>query len=255
MSRRKPVHKINRYGLSRHIPAATALEVRRRCGFGCVICGSIIYTYHHIEPPFDQAKEHNPANIVLLCGGCHTRATKGLLSSDTIKKASRYPKCLEQGFSHVSLDVGEQFPVILLGNSSFVGNPTIIRAFGEPLFIVEPPEEPGTPFRISAAFYDRLGKEVCRIVQNEWQGLTSNWDITNVGREIAVRGAHGQIALQMRLDPPNRLIIENLDMCYKGFRITVEGGGQVTTYLPDGSMWFRLDRAIAVSNDAVIVIE
>jgi hypothetical protein len=249
------MRKINNYGLSRNIPDPVKREVRQRCGFGCVICGSIIYTYHHIEPPFDQAKVHNPENIVLLCGDCHTRATKGLLSSDTIKKASRNPKCLEQGFSHFPLDVGEQFPVILLGNSTFVGNPTIIRAFGKPLFIVEPPEESGSPFRISAAFYDRLGNEVCRIVQNELQGLTSNWDITNVGRKISVRRAHRQIALQMRSDPPNRLIIENLDMFYKGFRITVEGGGQVTTYLPDGSMWFRLDRPIFVSNDAVIVIE
>ncbi len=255
MSRRRLARQTNRYGLSRHIPGPIARKVRQRCGFGCVICGSIIYTYHHIDPPFNQAQEHNPENIVLLCGSCHTRATKGLLSSDSIKRAAENPECLKQGFSHIPLDIGDHFPVVLIGNSTFVGNPTIIRAFRKPLFTVGPPEEPRGPFRISATFYDRLGKEACRIAKNEWQGLISNWDITSTGREITIRRAHRQIALKMRLDPPNQLIIKNLDMSYKGFRIAIEDNGQVATYLPNGTEWFRLNGATFIGNDAVIVIE
>lgn len=246
--------QVNQYGLSRYIPAPIAKKVRKRCGFGCVVCGSIIYQYHHFDPPFNQAREHNPEGITLLCGDCHIRADKKLLSDITIRKAAKKPKCLEQGFSHFPLDVGERFPVVLLGNSTLTGNPTIIRAFGKRLFAIDKPEEPGGPFRISAMFYDREGNEACRIVRNEWQGLASNWDITCIGTEFTVRRAYREIALRMRSSPPDELVIDRLDMFYKGFRIVVEADGRTTTYLPDGRMWFQLNGAVLTGNNAVIVI-
>ncbi len=254
-SRRESLRQVNRYGLSRRIPAPIAREVRQRCGFGCVVCGFFIYTYHHFDPPFPQAREHNPKGITLLCTRCHDNATKKLLSNDTIKKAVIAPKCLEHGFSHFPLEVGKHFPVILLGNSTFVGNPTIIRAFGTRLFGVDKPERPSGPYRISARFYDREGHEACRIVENEWQGLASSWDITSVGNEFTIRRAHGEIALQMHPNPPDALVIDRLNMIYRSFRIVVEADGRTTTFLPDGRMWFQLNGAVLTGNDAVIVIE
>jgi hypothetical protein len=255
MSKHHSLKQINRYGLSRNIPSPIKREVRKKCGFGCVVCGSIIIDYHHFDPPFSLAKFHNPNGIALLCGGCHTKVTRGVLSNDTVAKAARKPKCLEQGFSHFPLDVGEQFPLVLLGNSTFIGNPTIIRAFGNRLFAIDKPEEIGSPFRISAVFYDRNGIEACRLIENEWKGLASNWDITSKGNAITVHRAHGEIAHKMRTNPPDKLVIERLDLFYKGFRIVVKTNGQTTTYLPDGRMWFQLDGATFIGNDAVIVID
>jgi len=255
MSKRELSSRFNQYGLSRHIPAPIAKEIRQRCGFGCVICGSMIYTYHHVDPPFEEARKHDPQSIVLLCGDCHARATKKVLSNDTIRKAANNPKCLEKGFSHFQLDVGVQFPTILLGNSTFVGNPTIIRAFGKSLFMIEPPEQNGGPFRISAVFYNREGKKTCRIIQNEWQGFASNWDITSIGNEITVRQDHGDIVFRMYSDPPTRLIVDRLDMFYRGYKVVVKEDGQTSMYLPDGSMWFRLNGASFIGNEAVIVID
>ena len=247
--------RINQYGLSRHIPAAIERKVRKQCGFGCVVCGSIPYQYNHFEPPFPQAREHNPEGICLLCGSCHTKATNDLLSDATIKKATQSPKCLEQGFSCFKLDVGERFPVVLLGNSNFIGNPTIIRAFGKRLFAVDKPEEPGGPCIISAMFYDREGITTCRIVHNEWQGLSSNWDVECIRNKFTVRRANREIALRMQSNPPHELVVDRLDMFYKGFRIVVDTDGRTTTYLPDGRMWFQLNGARFIGNDAVIVIE
>ncbi|GAH43227.1 unnamed protein product, partial [marine sediment metagenome] len=50
----------NQYGLSRYIPLEIKRAVRQKCGFGCVVCGSTIYQYHHFDPPFNEAKQHNP---------------------------------------------------------------------------------------------------------------------------------------------------------------------------------------------------
>ncbi len=246
---------VNQFGLSRDIPSSIKREVRRRCGFGCVICGSFIYQYHHHNPPFSEARYHDPEGIALLCGGCHERASKGLLSDSRIKKAVDKPKCLEQGFSHFPLDVGENFPVIRLGSSVFVGNPTIISVSGKRLLAVDRPEEIGGPFRISAEFYDQHGNQTCRLVENEWQGFSSNWDITSKGKTITVHSDNGEIALGLRIIPPNEINIDRLNMVYKGYRICVEKNGQTTIYLPNGCMHAKLDRVTYINNTAAIFLD
>ena len=255
MSESNEINHSNQFGLSRFIPAPIKSEVRKRCGFGCVICGSIIYTYHHFDPPFEDAREHNPLKIVLLCGGCHEKATKKLLSNETIIKAAQNPKCFEKGFSHFMLDVGERFPTVLLGNSSFIGNPTIITAFGKPLFIIEPPEQVGRPFRISAIFFNKKGKKTCEIIKNEWIGFASNWDITTIGNEITIRQDRKEIVFRMHSFPPNKFVVDRLHMFYKGFKIIIKENGQTFTYLPDGTLWFCLNGASLIGNSAVINIE
>jgi hypothetical protein len=247
---------VNQFGLSRDIPSPIKREVRKRCGFGCVVCGSFTYQYHHYNPPFRTARFHNPEGIILLCSNCHARVTKGLLSNGTVAKAANNPKCLEQGFSHFPLDIGDHFPLIHLGTTTFIGNPTVIKAFGNRLLAIDEPEEIGGPFRISAEFYNRKGHETCRLVENEWQGFSSNWDITGVGEVITVLSASGDIALRLRtISSNNEFLIEKLNMFYRGFRIILNNKGLTTTYLPDGRMWFQLGGATFVGNEAAIVLE
>src|SRR5574337_274292 len=93
----KSMAEVNKFGLSRDIPDLIKREVRQKCGFGCVVCGSAVYQYEHLEPLFPDAKNHDPNGIVLLCGGCHDRVTRGMLSKETIKLKANNPKCLEEG--------------------------------------------------------------------------------------------------------------------------------------------------------------
>jgi len=81
--------RINRHALPDYIPEPIAREIRQRCGFGCVICRK--------DPTFEDAQRHDPNCIVLLCGGCHDRVTRGFLSKDTVKRKALHPKCLEAG--------------------------------------------------------------------------------------------------------------------------------------------------------------
>jgi hypothetical protein len=75
----------NRFGLSRDIPRGIKREVRRRSGFGCVICGCAIFEYEHVDPPFSEAKQHDPSGITLLCGQCHSYVTRGVWSKDKVQ--------------------------------------------------------------------------------------------------------------------------------------------------------------------------
>lgn len=52
--------EVNKHGLSRYIDAVIRRQIRQNCRFGCCICGNAIIDYEHVDPPFENATEHNP---------------------------------------------------------------------------------------------------------------------------------------------------------------------------------------------------
>jgi len=209
----------NKYGLSRYISSPIRRVVRKKCGFGCVICGLAIYKYHHYNPPFSEARRHDPNKIALLCGSCHTYIHGGMWSEDKIRIAHQNPKCLENGFSHGLFDFGNNNPTIVFGNSVFDDVTIIIQVFKTAILKITPPETLGSPFRLSGIFCDSNGKESFRIVENEWQGSISNWDVEQKGSRLIVRMGNHKVALRLRVNPPNEFIIEKINMYFKGASI------------------------------------
>ena len=82
---------INKHGLSRNIPPSIKREIRVAAGFGCVMCGSIIYEYEHIEPTFKDAKEHGPHKMTLLCSLHHDKVSKKIISKKKIWEDKNNP--------------------------------------------------------------------------------------------------------------------------------------------------------------------
>jgi hypothetical protein len=208
----------NRHGLSRDIPEDVKRVVRQRDGFGCVICGNAIYTYEHFDPEFADASVHDPAGITLLCGGCHDRKTRGLLSKQSVASAMADPKCEQTGFSFGPFDVGSDPPKLQIGSVAASNVRVVIRASGDELLSIEPPEEDGGPFRVSAQLANRDGTEIIRITRNEWSTPTSNWDVQVEGSRITIHNGPGDVAV-VRSDPPAGLVVERLDMFHKGTRL------------------------------------
>lgn len=231
---RQSMSTTNRFELSRDIPADVARAVRQRCGFGCVVCGCAIYQYEHFDPPFNEATTHTAEGIILLCGGCHDRKTRGLLSRDTVAKAARSPKALERGFSFGPFDVGADPPVVALGAVATTRVPVILRAFGTDLLQVSPPEEPKGPFRLGAFLTGRTGQPLAQIVENEWRTPVANWDVEVIGRRISVRLGPGDLGLVLRCEPPRTLVVERLDMFFRGVRIQCSERDGFVVARPDG---------------------
>lgn len=209
----------NKYGLSRNIPNPIKQKIRQICGFGCVICGCAIYEYHHYNPSFNDAKNHDPSKIALLCGKCHNYITKGHWSEEKLREAHKTPKTLQNGFSSGFFDVSKKTPIISFGNSIFTNVSIIIQAFEIPILKISPPENDGSPFRLSGIFYDSMGQECFRIIENEWQGLVGNWDIEIIGPVVTIRRDQRKIALKLRIDPPDKFYIEKINMLYRGVSI------------------------------------
>lgn len=248
----------NRYGLSRKdLTETMKRDIRKRCGFGCVHCGNALYQYHHFDPPFENAKAHLVENIALLCPNCHQLVGDGWRSDSTFKKWTKNPVCFQNNYSHLNIEIGEQTPTIVFGNATFVGNQFPIRASsGEPIIEIEAPEAESAPYTINAVFQDRMGNEIARIVHNEWQGLSRNWDIQAKKGRIVVHSARRKIDLILQTVPPNNLVIERLYMYYKGFQLTCNRNGAMSIYGPDNKkqpMWI-LDGATILDNSNGIIL-
>lgn len=239
---------INKHGLSRGIPQDVKRLVRQKCGFGCVICGKAIYQYEHVDPPFAEATEHDPARIVLLCPGCHGKVTTGMLSKETVKKAGDTPMCRQQGFSFEAFDIGAGLPVVEVPGLRCIDTPVLLEVCGTPLISFARPESAGGPFRLSALFYDNSGNELLRIENNEWRSIVSAWDFEVKGRRITCRIGPGKIALVLRSEPPTTLVVERLDMCFMGTAILLEEGRELSITGPTGA-------SITLGSGATVTLE
>src|SRR3569832_302716 len=89
----------NKFGLARSIPDPVKREIRKRSGFGCVICGLILYDYEHFDPPYEEATRHDPNGICLLCPNHHRRAGRPALSKEEVGRAYAEPFALRRGYA------------------------------------------------------------------------------------------------------------------------------------------------------------
>lgn len=253
--------RVNRHGLDRHIPSEVRREVRRRSKFGCVICRGGFYVYEHLED-FVGVDEHDPAKICLLCESCHGRITRKQWSKDRARLA--YEKIQE----HTRAEAGEpRGPLdfhtgqveLVLGDLVYAPALTsVLRYYGHDLIKLHP-GKPGEPGAITAVFTDDEGKIILELDDNEWVGSLDAWDIEVEGPRIVVKKKLGVVALQLRLDPPGRIVIERLDMRIGDHHVLAsEHGYAVGVHFEDGHMnWTspQLQITGAAANGIAIEIE
>jgi hypothetical protein len=214
---------VNRYGLNRHPREDVKREVRRRAGYGCLICGSAFGQYDHIDPEFANATEHNPDRIFYLCGLHHDLRGRGQLSPEAVRVAAANPCALQAGFSHGAFDMQTDKPVLHIGQSTGVNCREFLRVNGVTVLAVREPETAGGPFRLSANFTDRDGLPIVEIVDNEWRATTSAWDVKTEGRRIKVYSAERNADLVLRTAPPHEFFIEKMQMTSQGYTLRTQG--------------------------------
>ena len=172
-----------------------------------------------MDPPFAEAKEHNPLAIALLCPQCHAKVTRGFLAKQTVKEALHDPMCRKKGYASELFDIGRTHPKLVFCGATITDTLIPIQIRGIPLFQIEQAEELGGPFRLSGNFHNSRGQLSLQIIENEWHPMSSNWDVETAGGIITVRDSPGHISLRLRAAPPDGLIVEQLNMFLGGFRI------------------------------------
>lgn len=207
----------NKNDLSRHIPEEIKRQVRRNCGFGCVICGSAFYEYEHFNPEFNEATAHTPAGITLLCAKHHDDKTRGRMSNNALIEAVANPKCKQTGFSHGSLEFGTKESIVQIGSTVFIDARNIICINGETVLSIKKPEVENAPFLLTLVTEDSHSSN--RVIDNEWIGDAKSWDITTVGRNITVRDGKGSVILDIENIPSEKFIINHINIIFKNFKI------------------------------------
>lgn len=250
--------EVNDYRLSRNIDEDTKARIRKECSFGCVMCGLGVYDYAHLDPPFAQARVHDPARMALLCSNHHRALDKTKrLSLESVLAARENPKCKEDGFSRDILDCGSGEFSAILGGAWFFGCRVLLTAFGKDLLAIAPPEAPGAPNRLNALFCDRSGATTCEIVNNEIRAMADNWDVVAEGDTLQIRSGPRQIALELITLPGVGIRVERLDMYYAGARIvcknrtlTVTGRAESTLIISE-SMFQDVSCCIDVQPEGI----
>lgn len=156
---------MNKFGLPRNIPDKVKEEVRIRCGFGCVICGSIPYQYDHFRVPFAEAKEHDAGDIILLCDNHHAMKTRRQISIDFIERA-RKVGALDRD-AHFKLPGTDPKFAIRWPAVEISARSQSIMVDGENVLQLRYQADELEPVIVDGVFCDRSGDELCTITRNE----------------------------------------------------------------------------------------
>jgi hypothetical protein len=177
------------------------------------MCRCAIYEYEHIIPEFHDALEHNPEYMCLLCGRCHKKVTKGLLSKATIQqKYKEIQNTTDVKNPFDDLDLSHNNITVKLGSCIFRHSNCLILVDNIIVLAIEPPEDESSFPVLSGFFADDNGNELFRINKNEWQGSNHVWDIEIVSNNIKIRTSKQKTALHLRVHPPESIEIVALDM-------------------------------------------
>lgn len=237
---------VNRYGLSRTVPPDIQIQIRQRCGFGCVICGTCFYDYEHFDPDFADARAHRPEGMTLLCMQCNQKRKRGILSRETVARWNQAPKCLQQGFAREWLDYGAHPIAISIGSCTSSWG-SVLTVDNESILAVRAPMGPGLPWMLSAKFADHLGRPTLTMEDNHLVVHASNWDVITKGPRIIVRPQKGKRSLVLKMEPPTTIRIEKIDMNWAGRTIRADKKRLQIKY-PGNDDWLTLQNVHNNSN-------
>jgi len=83
---------------------------------------------------------------------------------------------------------------------------------GVTILEIEPPEQESSFPVLSGIFSDDHGNEVFKIKRNEWEGSSNAWDMEIKGNSILIRVSPKKVALHLKIYPPEKIDIVELDM-------------------------------------------
>lgn len=210
------------------IPYPVKRAVRKRCGFGCVVCGLPIYDYDHMTP-WSEVKEHKEENLTLLCDMHHREKTSGLLPESDVRKSNDDPfnkrsgqteplKLHYQG-TRFHVRMGKtKFSVDQLRDQDFLV-PLVID--GHPMIFFSKEED---QLFLNLYLYDQYNHPILVIQQNELVVSSSAWDITFISNCLRINLASRNILMVIHFNPPDEIWIERGVFLLNGvkFEITAD---------------------------------
>lgn len=212
---------------SRNIPLPIKRKVRQRCGFGCIICGIPLYEYEHMEE-WAKVKRHIADEITLLCDQHHREKTNGLLPKQVVKKANLEPYNLRSGASKpYNLHFSGNKINAIIGSNHFIyvvpkdgiGMMTPISIDNLPIISVVMMDN---HLLLNVIIFNKYNKVVFEIRENQLFYSTEPWDIQFVGTTLTIRESLGEILIEFKFTPPNRIEISRGRLLLNGVEVIIK---------------------------------
>lgn len=216
--------------MRRDIPADIKRKVRKKCYFGCVICGGPIYEYEHIVE-WSKIKEHTVDNIVLLCPNHHSMVTKGIISKDSIKSSVENPFNKNRKFTEVqslyclskSVDFIFQLGLFRLTfEDELLEGETIkfISLADVDIFYLRRIEN---KLLINLIVFDEYGVLSVVINDGELMHKVEAWDITFIGTKLIIKNKERDSKKNVEIDiTGNRISLDKVWMNHLGRSLIVD---------------------------------
>ncbi|MCZ2526012.1 HNH endonuclease [Streptomyces sp. NPDC059506] len=210
------------------IPEGTKRVVRRRCGFGCVLCGAPIYQYDHMHD-WALGGADDAENLTLLCASHHEEKTKKLIPLEKVRRANKDPfnRSRESSPAHILHYFGDSFEVIL-GSLRFTqkldaeGACKLVSINSETLLKLR--LEEGN-LLITLKLYDVRGEPLVTIIDNELTYKMASWDVEFIGRALTIREGKKKIQARLAFGPPRLLNLQRGLFVHRGLRVEVTPDG------------------------------
>jgi hypothetical protein len=193
------------HGEPRNIPADVKRNVRQRCGFGCIFCGSPVFQYDHLVD-FAEVREHDPNNINLLCPNHHIQKTAGRLSRAAVALRAADPvnKSVDRSVTGMPLEITGDSVSFRLGSNLFRNSRQSWGGEFHPL-VVEDREAISARWSegwlsIDMRLTDEFGAPLLTIEDGELTVSTRQWDFEMIGRTITLRAGPGRITTKLSIE-------------------------------------------------------
>lgn len=200
-------------------------EVRKRCGFGCVVCGTPIIEYHHMTP-WSEVHIHEPDNLTLLCDLHHKEATgnRPLLTDAQVRRANNNPFNLRKGTTkpHMLHFEGTEC-IVTMGNNTFHGadDTDFVAAAIDGYPFLGFRLEDGV-YLLQFRYHTADNKLALLIHDNELSFAADLWDVQWTANQLIIREKLREIILDIEFHPPNKVSINRGLLHWNGVKIEIK---------------------------------
>ena len=212
---------------NRNIPEPMQREIRRRCGFGCVICGLPLYEYEHMLG-WANVKRHVASEITLLCNFHHRERSGGLLPIENVMAADKAPFNLKSGVTKpYNFHFSGTEASVEIGSNTFIINTQIKNKTSQfiPLMIdcyslIEFRFEDGQML-LNLIIFDEFNIPILQIKDNILMYSAYLWDIEFVAKKITIRTKSRVILIEIEFCPPDKIKILRGKMLCNGVEVAI----------------------------------
>lgn len=201
-------------------------EIRRRCGFGCVVCGVPVYHYDHLHG-WDPTRGHVADEITLLCGLHHDLKTRRLMTVEQAVAADASPYNCRDGRTTpfpLGFENSDGFVIALGGNTFAWPGPECapIVVDNQPAFLFRRREK---ELLLNLDLRDQYNLPSMIVRDNEVAISLANWDVTFIANTLTLRRPAHKTFARIVFELPNKMLVEEAHVLMNGVSIKMDQNG------------------------------